>query len=256
MPSGGADEGALTADYNAEMLEQIARYPRVRDRAVFVGDPEDVVDIEFGPGLPSIKKWTEQHFDFAGYVAGVDPVPDADRAGLRAELGYHPDDRLCIVTVGGTGVGEALLRRVLDAREELRRAVPDLRLVVVAGPRIDVRSLPRSPGVDVHAFVPDLWRHLAVCDVAIVQGGLTTTMELVANRRPFVYVPLRNHFEQQVHVPHRLDRYRAGRRVEYGELRPDALAEIVVSELRKPVRSLPVQPGGAARAGAFLAELI
>ena len=33
----------LTADYNAEMIEQIARFPRVRDRAVFVGDADDIV---------------------------------------------------------------------------------------------------------------------------------------------------------------------------------------------------------------------
>jgi hypothetical protein len=36
---GGARERFLTADYNAEMIEHIARYPRVRDRALFVGDP-------------------------------------------------------------------------------------------------------------------------------------------------------------------------------------------------------------------------
>jgi pimeloyl-ACP methyl ester carboxylesterase/predicted glycosyltransferase len=256
MPSGGARESAVTADYNAEMLEQIARCPRVRDRALFVGDPDDVVDLEFGPGLPSIRKWTEQHFDFVGYVSGIDPVPDADRAGLRAELGYRPDEQVCVVTVGGTGVGEALLRRVMEASNELRRVLPDLRLVVVAGPRIDPGSLPPAAGVDLHSFVPDLWRHLAVCDMAIVQGGLTTTMELVANGRPFVYVPLRNHFEQQVHVPHRLDRYQAGRRVDYTELQPEALAEIIAAEMAKPVRSLPVEPGGAARAAALLVELL
>ena len=42
--------GALTADYNAEMIEHIERFPRVRDRAIFVGDPADVVDERFGPG--------------------------------------------------------------------------------------------------------------------------------------------------------------------------------------------------------------
>ena len=36
-------------------------------------------------------------------------------------------------------------------------------------------------------YVHELFRMLACCDLAVVQGGLTTTMELVANRRPFVY---------------------------------------------------------------------
>jgi hypothetical protein len=48
-----------------------------------------------------------------------------------------------------------------------------------------------------------------------VQGGLNTTMELTAARRSFLYVPLRKHFEQNLHVRHRLDRYRAGRCLPY-----------------------------------------
>src|SRR6202035_1082043 len=60
MPDGGPREAVVTADYNAEMIEHIARFPRVRDRAIFVGDPDDVVPDSFGPGLPSIRDWTEQ----------------------------------------------------------------------------------------------------------------------------------------------------------------------------------------------------
>ena len=43
MPDGGEREASLTADYNAEMIEHIARFPRVRDRAIFVGNPDDIV---------------------------------------------------------------------------------------------------------------------------------------------------------------------------------------------------------------------
>ena len=43
MPDGGEHEAVVTADYNAEMIEQIARFPRVRDRAIFVGNREDIV---------------------------------------------------------------------------------------------------------------------------------------------------------------------------------------------------------------------
>jgi hypothetical protein len=38
----------------------------------------------------------------------------------------------------------------------------------------------------------------------IVQGGLTTTMELAAVHTPFLLLPLRNHFEQNFHVARRL----------------------------------------------------
>ena len=43
MPDGGEHEAFVTADYNAEMIEHIARFPRVRDRAIFVGNPDDIV---------------------------------------------------------------------------------------------------------------------------------------------------------------------------------------------------------------------
>src|SRR4051794_16658103 len=194
MPSGGEPEAALTADYNAEMLEHIARFRRVRDLALFIGDPDDVVPDSFGPGLPSIRAWTEEHYAFSGYVTGMDPAALEDRAGLRQRLGYPADEPVAVVTVGGSGVGEALLRRVLEAYPLARKEVDGLRLLVVAGPRIDASTLPAPEGVEVRGYVEDLHLHLAACDVAVVQGGLTTSMELVASRRPFVYVPLGDHF--------------------------------------------------------------
>ena len=89
------------------------------------------------------------------------------------------------------------------------------------------------------------------------QGGLTTTMELTAARVPFLYVPLRHHFEQNFHVRHRLDRYRAGQCVSYDEVSdPEWLAESIVKLVGTDVAYRPVETGGAARAAELLAELI
>ncbi len=259
MPDGGVRESLVAADYNAEMIEHIARYPRMRDRAIFVGDPDDIVGDRFGPDLPLIREWTEQHYSFAGYTTGFDPADVADRAALRAELGYRPDERVCLVSVGGSGVGEHLLRRVVGSFDDAARLVPGLRMVVVTGPRIDPASLgpaDRPEGLEIRAFVPDLYRHLAASDLAIVQGGLTTCMELTAARRPFIYIPLRHHFEQQFHVTHRLNRYGAGRRLDYDELTPETLAGAIATEIGREVAYRPVETDGAARAAALLADLL
>jgi predicted glycosyltransferase len=256
MPEGGAHEARLTADYNAQMIEQVERYPRLRDAALFVGDPDDVVPDTFGPGLPSIRDWTRAHYAFPGYVTGFTPVEPRDRPGVREELGWRPDEPVCLVTAGGSGVGLPLLRRAVAALPEARRRVPGLQMVVVTGPRIDPAAVPAAPGLQVHGWVPDLYRHLAACDLAITHGGLTTTMELTANRRPFLYVPLRRHFEQNLHVAHRLRRYGAGRRMDWAALDPDSLADVIATEIGREVDHLPVDPGGAARAAAHLAELI
>ena len=256
MPDGGEHEAFLTADYNAEMIEQIARYPRVRDRALFVGDPDDIVAESFGADLPPIREWTEQHFSFAGYITGFDPARFADRERLRTELGYNDDERVCIVTVGGSGVGAALLRRVIASFPEAKRLVPELRMIVVAGPRINPASLPTHHGLEVRAYVHDLYQHLAACDLAIVQGGLTTAMELTANRRPFIYFPLKHHFEQNVHVHHRLNRYRAGLRMDFDDASPETIAAAIANEIGRQVDYQPVAPDGAARAAATIAELL
>jgi len=252
MPDGGEREAFLTADYNAEMIEHIARYPRVRDRAIFVGDPDDIVPDSFGPGLPLIRDWTEQHYDFAGYITGFDPR----QLGDRQALGYRDDERVCIVTVGGSGVGGHLLRRVIAAYPEARQRVPGLRMIVVAGPRIDPASLPQHDGLEIRPYVHELYRHLAACDLAVVQGGLTTAMELTAACRPFLYFPLGHHFEQNFHVRHRLDRYRAGRPMDYQTATPSDIAEAIATEISRQVDYRPVATDGAARAAAMLAALL
>jgi len=256
MPDGGEREAFVAADYNAEMIAHIARFPRVRDRAVFVGNPDDIVPDAFGPGLPLIGDWTREHYSFAGYVTGFDPSDFADRQALRHQLGYRDDEQVCIVTVGGSGVGGHLLRRVIEAFPEAKRRVPALRMVVVTGPRIDLGTLPQHEGLELRAYVHQLYRHLAACDLAVVQGGLTTCMELAANRRPFLYFPLRHHFEQNFHVAHRLDRYRAGRQMDYASSDPDAIADAIADEVGRTVDYRPVETDGAARAARLIAELL
>jgi pimeloyl-ACP methyl ester carboxylesterase/predicted glycosyltransferase len=256
MASGGDYEAFLTADYNAEMIEHVERHPQVRDRAIFVGGPEDVIPMSFGKDLPAIRDWVPRHFEFAGYIIGEHPATFGSRADLRESLGYQPGERVCIVTVGGSGVGTHLIRRILESYPTVRARLPELRMVVVAGPRIDPRSLDAPAGVEVRAFVPDLDRHLAACDLALVQGGLTTCMELAAAGTPFLYFPLKSHFEQNFHVAHRLDRYGAGRRLDFATATSDIIAEAMLAELKAPRRPRPVEADGAARAARMLADLL
>jgi pimeloyl-ACP methyl ester carboxylesterase/predicted glycosyltransferase len=256
MPSGGEREAFVSADYNAEMIEHIARYGRIRDKAVFVGNPDDIIPGTFGPDLPGIREWTEANYDFAGYVTGFDPAKLGDRAELRAELGYRSDEKVCIVTVGGSGVGKDLIERIVEGYPAASAAVSDLRMIVVTGPRLDPEALPQVEGVEYRAYVDKLYRHLAVADLAIVQGGLTTTMELTASKTPFIYVPLRNHFEQNFHVRARLDRYGAGRHMDYEEVQPDNLAAVMSQEIDADVDYMDVETDGAAKAAAMIGELI
>ena len=256
MDDGDERESFLTADHNADMVDHIANHPEVRDLALFVGNPDDIVPDRLGPELPMIRDWTERNFDFTGYVTGFDPADLRERTKLRAELGYGDDERGCIVTVGGSGVGADLLRRVIAAFPHARERVPDLRMIVVAGPRIDPDSLPTHAGLEVVPYVHNLYRHLAACDLAVVQGGLTTSMELTAQKRPFLYFPLSHHFEQNFHVRHRLERYGAGLRMDYDDSPPERIAAAIAEEVGRDVDYRDVEVDGAARAARRLAELL
>ena len=236
MPDGGEREAFLTADYNAEMIEHVERFPRIRDTAIFVGTPDDIVPDAFGPGPAGDPALDRGALRVQRLRDGLRPrAVLARRDELRAELGYRPDERVVIVAVGGSGVGEALLRRVIAAYAgggPARARAADDRGRRAADRPGGARRAGGRRGAGVR---PDLYRHLVACDLAVVQGGLTTTMELAAAQRPFLYVPLENHFEQQRHVRHRLERYGAGRCLRFGESPPDVIAAAIAEEIDRPV---------------------
>jgi pimeloyl-ACP methyl ester carboxylesterase/predicted glycosyltransferase len=244
LPEHGEREAMLAADLNAEMLEHVDRFPTLRDRSLFVGDPEDIVADTFGPGLPGIRAWTERHFDFTGQVVEVDRAPPAG------------DGPLCLVSAGGSGVGAPLLRRAAAALPALRARVPGLRMLIVTGPRVDPGSIGTAEGLVVTGYQPDLGRRLAGCDVALVHGGLSTGMELVALGRPFVSVPLRRHFEQQRHVRHRLERHGHRHVLDADAATPERLASELAAALATPPDYVGVADTGAARAAELIAELL
>jgi pimeloyl-ACP methyl ester carboxylesterase len=241
---------------NAENIDHLRLHPDVRDLSLLVGENEDVLDRPFGPDLPNMREWARDQFRFSGYTFHFDPQALRDRAGLRHELGYRNDERVILASIGGTRVGRSLLRKCAQAFSLIASQIPETRLILVAGPRLDDLEGSWGPRVEVRSFVPDLFKHHAAVDLAIVQGGLTTTMELAALRTPFLYFPLRHHFEQQLHVARRLDRLGAGVRLDYDRTSPEALGAAMLEHLGKPVHSAAIPLDGTDRAARLIAELL
>ena len=84
---------------------------------------------------------------------------------------------LYLAAVGGTAVGRDLLELTAEAFALVRKEEPDARMVMVTGPRLDPGLLPDVEGMDKVGYVDSLFEHLACADLAVVQGGLSTTME-------------------------------------------------------------------------------
>ena len=249
-------EAHLCADRNADDIEHVARFPYVRDAAIFVGNREDVTEEPFGPGLPRIRDWTDRNFSYAGYALPFDPRAFSDTEEMRRRHGYRKGERIVIASVGGTGVGRPLLDKIARAFPRMKKQVPELRMILVAGPRLSPDSFPKADGLEVRPYVHNLFEHLACCDLALVQGGLSTTMELVATRRPFLSFPLQRHFEQCVHVRRRLANYEADRSVPYAGLAPEALADRALQAMHATVSYKPVETDGAARAARRIAQVL
>jgi len=149
-----------------------------------------------------------------GYALPFDPQAVADTERLRARHGYRSDERIAIASVGGTGVGAHLLKRIAaafpahEARASGAAAHPRGRATTDSG---TYRS---SMG---WKFVPMCitFRASGVLRPGAGAGGLSTCMEMVATRRPFLSFPLQKHFEQCVHVRRRLVNYDADHAVDY-----------------------------------------
>lgn len=203
---------------------------RRRNAAIFFGEVEDVPDRPFGLLLPNRRRYAEKHVEFVGYPLSFDVKHVPHKEALRQELGYE-DGPLVICTVGGTSIGKELLELCGRAFPFVMSRVPGIQMILVAGPRIDPQSLSLPKGIDCRRMVPCLWRHLAACDLAVVQGGGTTTLELEALRVPFLFFPVEHHSEQEVTVAGRLARHGAGVRLQVSSTSPEQMADAIVANI-------------------------
>jgi UDP:flavonoid glycosyltransferase YjiC (YdhE family) len=221
---------------------------RGRNAAIFFGEIEDVPDRPFGVLLRNRRRYAEKHVEFVGYPLAFDLKDVPHREVLRRELGYD-DGPLVVCTVGGTSIGRDLLELCGRAFPLVAARVPGLHMVLVAGPRLDPGSLDVPQGIDCRGMVPQLWRHMAACDLAVVQGGGTTTLEVEALRVPFLFFPIEHHSEQEVTVAGRLSRHGAGVRMHVSSTSPEEMADAITANLGVAV-SYPEIPAGGARLAA------
>jgi len=226
-----------------------------KNLALFAGEPEDIPDTELGILLPSRRDHAKTYYKFTGYILPFDPAQYADKTRIRERLGYSKEP-LVVCSIGGTAIGRDLLDLCGRAYPIINRKVPDLHMILICGPRLSVDSLEVPDGVEVKGYVPALYEHFAASDLAIVQGGGTTTLELTALRRPFLYFPLAFHCEQQVHVAERLASHKAGVKMVYSQTTPEILAEKVIANLGKNVDYPPISVQGAQKAAQLICELL
>ena len=226
-----------------------------KNLALFAGELEDVPDKSLGFLLPNSRNHAEKYYRFTGHILPFDPAEYADKTRIREKLGYGKEP-LIVCSIGGTAVGKDLLELCAQAYPIIKKKVPNLHIILICGPRLSVDSVQVPDGVIVKGYVPALYEHFAASDLVIVQGGGTATLELTALRRPFLYFPLANHCEQQIHVADRLARHKAGIKMIYSQTTPEILAGKVIANLGKNVDYPPIAVQGAQKAAQLIGEFL
>jgi UDP-N-acetylglucosamine:LPS N-acetylglucosamine transferase len=224
------------------------------DLALFVGEPDDVPDSTFGFMLPNRREFANALYTFIGYVFPFDVSKYSDKQAIRKKLGYS-EEPLLICSLGGTAIGKEQLELCGQAYTIAKKKIPNLKAIFVTGPRLSASSINLPEGIEVKGFIPRLYEHFAACDLAIVQGGATSTFELTALRRPFIYFPLEGHCEQ-ANVSRILSQKGAGIKLRLIKTSPEVLADQIIKNIGKNVSYSDIPRDGAQRAARHLVNLL
>lgn len=225
-----------------------------KNLALFAGRPEDIPDKKLG-FIPNRRYHANKFYNFTGYILPFDSADYTDKTRIRMKLGYGHQP-LIVCSIGGTSIGKDLLLLCAQAYPIIKKKFPDLHMVLVCGPRLAAGDLKVPQEIEVKGYVPALYEHFAASDLSIVQAGGTTTIELTALNKPFLYFPLAMHCEQQMHVAERLARHKAGIKMTFSRTTPELLADTAIANLNKKPIYPPIPATGPQTAANLISNIL
>ncbi len=240
---------------NRGWLHGLEANPPIADRTLFIGEPDDIPDRQFGFLLPKRRDLANKHVDFVGNVLTFNPKYYLDKETVKKQLGYGTEP-LIVCSIGGTSVGKDLLSLCSEAYPLIKAKIPNLKMVLACGPHVSPDSIQPVEGLEIKGYIPELFKHFAAADLCIVTGGGTTVLELIALQKPFLYFPLGKHFEQQKDVVWKCERLKVGIRMDYKKTTNEGLADTVLSNIDKKVNYASIPMDGAERGAKLIMEIL
>jgi UDP-N-acetylglucosamine--N-acetylmuramyl-(pentapeptide) pyrophosphoryl-undecaprenol N-acetylglucosamine transferase len=126
------------------------------------------------------------------YVGPVVRQVSADRNTLRRRFGFEKN--VILVSGGGTHGGKYLIQKAIEVHPQIQSKL-DSELIIVPGPSL---RLPNSQKYRNLGFVNNLHELIYAADLVISLAGRSTMDESVAYGTPGIFIPIKNHFEQEV----------------------------------------------------------
>lgn len=169
------------------------------DQVWVVGTPE-IFDLpqEYRFPLPLRRK-----VKFCGYLSrdrGRTP-----RAILRQQLGVDPKETLVVVTPGGGGDGQQLIKTYLESihqQTDAGRPIPQT--VIIAGPEMPAQQQQQFQSeiaaydhIQLLEFSDDLISYLNAADAVVAMAGYNTTCEILSLRKTAVVIPRTQPVQEQ-----------------------------------------------------------
>ena len=220
--------------------------------------PDDLVPEPLGPGLPTIRDWTREHFAVRRLRHRLRRRPRSPTATRCAPSSATAPDETGLRRRGRRLRRSAshLLRRAVAAFPQAKQRVPELRMIVVAGPRIDPASLPHGDGVEVRGYVHRLYR--AARRLRRRDQPRRPLDDDGADRGAAAVPLLPAAPALRAEPPRRPPARPPSRRPADGVPRdgPEEIAAALVEELAREPESLTVTAGGAERAAETIAALL
>jgi UDP-N-acetylglucosamine--N-acetylmuramyl-(pentapeptide) pyrophosphoryl-undecaprenol N-acetylglucosamine transferase len=125
------------------------------------------------------------------YVGPVVRQVSADRNTLRKRFGFRKNTIL--VSGGGTDAGKYLIQKAIEVHSSLQSKL-DSELIIVPGPSL---RLPDSREYRNLGFVNNMHDLIYAADLVISLAGRSTMDESMAYGTPGIFIPIKNHFEQE-----------------------------------------------------------
>ncbi len=111
------------------------------------------------------------------------------REELRNKFSFNK--KTIVVSVGGTDAGKFLIEKTFGAYTKIK---DDSELVIVAGPSLEIDSLKNVRNL---GFVNNLHEIIFAADLIVSLAGKSTIDESKAYGTPGIFIPIKNHFEQE-----------------------------------------------------------
>ncbi|MDQ4100663.1 MAG: UDP-glucuronosyltransferase [Thermoproteota archaeon] len=125
------------------------------------------------------------------YVGPIVRRASADRNTLRKQFCFEKNTIL--VSSGGTDAGKYLIQKVIDVHRKIHNML-DSELVIVSGPSL---KLPDPREYRNLGFINNMHELVYAADLVISLAGRSTMDESKAYGTPGIFIPIKNHFEQE-----------------------------------------------------------